>query len=120
MKWWRVGRSVIAHARCFNGLMSIYGLSSELTARRAVYMFCTNVARLPPMSDNPRVQGVDYTATRARGTDVGITLYASVQGRTIYGFYTTVDRASRITAAARLYSARNVSSASENRMRAIP
>jgi len=87
VKWWRVGWSGAAHARCFNGLMSIYGLSSELTARRAVYMFCTNVHPRPQMSNNPHVQG------SRRDTDPMSELHT--RGRkcpgTNRGFYTTVN-----------------------------
>lgn len=77
---WRVGRSG-AHARCFNGLMSIYGLSSELTARRAVYVLHKCAPPSPQCPIIPSYKG--HGATRTRGADVEITcVVASVQGRT--------------------------------------
>lgn len=42
--WWCSAGWRRAHARCFNGLMSIYGLSSELTAS---YSLCFAQMRAP-------------------------------------------------------------------------
>jgi hypothetical protein len=97
--------------------MSIYGLSSELTARRAVYVL--HKCAPPRCPIIPAYKGRLYMATRARGTDVGTT-----RGRKCPGTnYTTVFiphvQPASNTAACRTTSARNGSRANESVARNI-